>query len=303
MKWEKQGLIYGPDGTHAWAKHTALTPTPILVNSKTIRIYAGFRDDTGVSRIGYVDVDADDPSRVKFVSPKPVLEIGMPGTFDDNGVILGDIVQYRRQLYMYYVGFQLVQKVKFLAFTGLAKSSDGGESFEKFSAVPVLDRSQDSIFIRAVHSAMIENGKWKFWFASGSGWEVINNKAFPRYVIKYCESPDGIAFDQQSVLCIDTKWPEYRIGRPRVYKIDGGYRMIFTAGDVHGKYLPGYAESDDGIHWERKDSLLGLELSNSGWDSKTLCYPALITSGQNTYLFYNGNEMGKDGFGYAVLRN
>jgi predicted GH43/DUF377 family glycosyl hydrolase len=80
MKWEKQGLIYGPDGTHAWAKHTALTPTPILVNSKTIRIYAGFRDDTGVSRIGYVDVDADDPSRVKFVSPKPVLEIGMPGT-------------------------------------------------------------------------------------------------------------------------------------------------------------------------------------------------------------------------------
>ena len=302
MKWEKMGLIYGPDGKYKWAKHSALTPTPILKDDQTIRVYVGFRDDKGVSRIGYVDVDADNPSKIKSVSEDPVLDIGLPGTFDDNGVILGDIVQYDKKLRMYYVGFQLVEKVKFLAFTGLAISTDGGESFKRYSNAPVMDRNHDSLFIRAAHTVMIENAKWKLWIASGSDWEIINNNHYPKYNIEYNESPDGIMFNEKSCLCIEAHKPEYRIGRPRVYKIDGLYRMFYTVGDIQGNYLPGYAESEDGVNWVRKDSYLDLTLSNSGWDSRTLCYPTLIAYKEKTYMFYNGNDMGKDGFGYAVLK-
>ena len=112
MKWQKRGRIYAPDGTSSWAKHSALTPTPLLLDENTIRVYVGFRDERGVSRIGYVDVAASNPSKVIGVSPDPVLDVGIPGTFDDNGVILGDIVRFNNRLYMYYVGFQLVEKVK-----------------------------------------------------------------------------------------------------------------------------------------------------------------------------------------------
>jgi len=295
------GLIYAPDGTSAWARHSALTPTPVLVDNETIRVYVGFRDERGVSRIGFVDVDADNPSKIKHVSRTPVLDVGLPGTFDDNGVILGDIVKNGDELRMYYVGFQLVEKVKFLAFTGLALSSDGGLTFKRYSRVPVLDRSDDGIYIRAIHSVMIEDGVWKIWFASGNGWEWIDGKPYPQYNIRYTESTDGIKLSQENILCIDVEKNEYRIGRPRVYKRDKKYIMLYTKGAVNGDYLPGYAESFDGKEWVRQDDRLGITLSESGWDSKSLCYPSLLEHGGRVYMFYNGNNYGKTGFGYAVL--
>lgn len=301
MRWRKRGLIYGPDGFRPWAKHSALTPTPVLLNSVTIRVYAGFRDEKGVSRIGYVDVDAKNPSIVKKVSDKPALDVGIPGTFDDNGVILGDIIKQRDRLRMYYVGFQLVEKVKFLAFTGAADSTDGGESFQRISKVPIMDRSDEALYIKAIHSVMIENGTWKVWCGVGSSWEFIGGKPYPKYNSYFYVSDDGITFPAEGLKCFDFKRGEYRLGRPRVIKTGAIYRMFYTRGTKAGEYLPGYAESKDGVHWERLDTQLGIEPSSSGWDSKSLCYPSLIEYKNTTYMFYNGNDMGRGGFGYAEL--
>jgi predicted GH43/DUF377 family glycosyl hydrolase len=299
MRWVKKGLIYGPEGSAAWAQHSALTPTPIQLEPDSIRVYAGFRDSTGVSRIGYVDVAADNPAHVRKVSAQPVLDIGAPGAFDDNGVILGDVLKIDDSLRMYYVGFQQVQKAKFLAFSGLAVSRDHGESFERLRQVPILDRDDEALFIRAIHSVLVEDGLWRIWYAAGSGWETIGGVPYPRYHIRYTESPDGLSFRQPGRPCLMAEGSEYRIGRPRVYKSGGAYQMYFTKGDTQGRYFPGYAESVDGIHWIRKDEQIGLTLSTSGWDSRTLSYPALISTHGRTYMFYNGNDMGKDGFGYA----
>ena len=261
------GKIYSPSGKYGWDKHSALTPTPIILDENTIRVYVGFRDKKGVSRIGFVDVDADNPSKIKRISEKPVLNVGKPGAFDDNGVILGDVVRYKKKLYMYYVGFQLVKKAKFLAFTGLAISYDNGNTFERYSDAPILDRCNNEIYIRAIHSIIIENGTWRVWYASGNDWVWINGKPYPRYNIRYIESRDGINFSKKSILCIDTEGEEYRIGRPRVYKIEKNkYLMFYTKGTLDGKYMAGYAESMDGIRWIRKDSELGITLSKKGWD-------------------------------------
>jgi hypothetical protein len=300
MKWIKRGLIFGPDGSMSWARHSALTPTPILIEPDVIRVYVGFRDEGGASRIGFVDLAADHPSTVLGVSSRPVLDIGMPGTFDDNGVILGDVIRDGDRLRMYYVGFQCVQRAKFLAFSGLAFSRDGGNSFERSSPAPVMDRDADALFIRAVHTVLFEGGRWKAWYAGGSGWQLLNGQPYPKYAIWYTESQDGVSFRSPGTLCLDVSGSEYRIGRPRVYKKDGGYQMYFTRGDTQGGYFPGYAESIDGIKWVRRDDLLGIDLSASGWDSRTLCYPSLLRWNDRTYLFYNGNDMGRDGFGYAV---
>lgn len=301
MQWMKKGLIYCPDGTSGWAKHSALTPTPILLGNK-IRIYAGFRDEGGISRIGYVDVDADEPQRVLAVSKDPVLDVGSPGMFDDNGVILGDIIEIGDRLHMYYVGFQLVQKIKFLAFTGLAISDDRGNTFNRLNKTPVLDRTDEGTFIRAIHSIVRVGNLWKIWYAAGSNWVELDGLPYPSYHIKYLESKDGISFADVGRLCIDCEGNEYRIGRPRVYKHGDTYSMFYTKGNTKGEYLPGYAESADGVNWHRKDDLIGIGLSEKGWDSQTLCYPCLLRYKSKTYMFYNGNDMGKTGVGLAELK-
>lgn len=299
MEWIKKGLVYAPDERMNWAVHSALTPTPFLLNEITIRVFAGFRDIHGVSRIGFVDVDANNPSKIIQVSPNPVVDIGRPGTFDDNGVILGDVIRHDGKVFMYYVGFQLVNQVKFLAFTGLAISKDGGNTFEKYSSAPVMDRSDEGLFFRAIHSVLIEDGVWKFWYGVGSDWAEINGTQFPQYKTRYIESRDGVNFDKSGAICIDFVGDEYRIGRPRVHKLGEKYIMYYTVGTLRATYLPGYAESIDGKNWIRKDLEVGIGVSESGWDARALSYTAPLRYKNKEYLFYNGNDMGKSGFGYA----
>jgi len=301
MRWKKLGRVFSPDGTIPWARHTALTPTPWLRDEETIRIFAGFRDGYGVSRIGWVDVDSRDPLCVKRISSQPVLDVGRPGAFDDNGVILGDVIEVGTDLLMYYVGFQQVAKVKFLAFTGLAISRDRGDSFERVSDTPVLDRCHGGAYIRAIHSVHYDGCRFRVWYACGDGWENIGGVPYPRYHIRSLESADGKCFPGIGDLCLDVSGDEYRIGRPRVIRFRDRYVMNFTAGTRSGSYLAGYADSKDGVSWTRCDEQLGLTLSPEGWDSRHLCYPAIIECNETMLVFYNGNDMGREGFGCAVL--
>ncbi len=64
----------------------------------------------------------------------------------------------------------------------------------------------------------------------------------------------------------------------------------------------GYAFSEDLNNWTRDDEKAGIKLSSSGWDSEMQAYPFVEKTGEKIYLFYNGNEFGKYGFGYAILQ-
>ncbi|TAM61547.1 MAG: hypothetical protein EPN49_06570 [Rhodanobacter sp.] len=299
--WIKKGLVFetARHGVGGWMNYAALTPTPYRLDDERIRVYAGFRDADGVSRIGYVDVRADNPSAIVRVSAEPVLDTGRDGCFDDHGVILGDVVDTPDGLHMFYVGFQRVAKAKFLAFTGLAVSHDGGEHFWRAQETPILDRAPGRSMIGAVHSVMRENGRWRIWYASGDDWQTIGGQPFPRYHIRHAETDDLRAIPREDQVCLRPRGSEYRIGRPRVYRLGGRYVMYFTRGNVTGEYFPGVAYSDDGIAWERRDEALGIALSGAGWDSRAICYPALIPQRDKLLMFYNGNDMGRDGFGVA----
>jgi hypothetical protein len=252
-----------------------------------------------VSRVGWVDVDAGQPTRVTGVCRQPSLDIGQAGCFDDNGVILGDVLRVEDRIRMYYVGFQLTRRVKFLAFTGVAESIDGGDTFQRLSEAPVLDRADEGLCIRAIHSVMRVNDRWRIWYSVGNDWATIDGKPYPRYHICTLDSEDGLTFAREGAICITGRMPEYRHGRPRVWHDRRGYHMLFTFGTLTGAYIPGYAHSQDGINWRRDDSQVGMTLSADGWDSHTLCYLAPIQIGNKWYAVYNGNEMGKAGFGIA----
>jgi predicted GH43/DUF377 family glycosyl hydrolase len=304
MRWEKKGLIFNPVNLGGWRADTFITPTPYLLSDEIIRIYGGFRDKDGVSRIGYIDVKAENPAEVVKISETPVLDIGRNGMFDDNGVILGSILKNGDEIWMYYVGFQLVNKVKFLAFSGLAISKNHGDYFTRISETPILDRFKDEHYIRAIHTVIREKDKYRIWYAAGNRWEIINGIPYPQYKIMYTESSDGIHIPLEAGIdCIDVINDEYRIGRPTVFIENGIYKMYYTKDTLSKKYSAGYAESDDGFVWKRKEDEFVLPLSQEGWDSEMICYPVPLNTKYGYYLFYSGNNMGKTGVGYAKMSN
>lgn len=302
VRWRRIGLIYCPNGERGWDNNSVLTPTPFALDENTIRIYGGLRDEDGRSRISYIDVDAADPSKILKVADKPVMNLGYEGTFDDNGMILGDVVRHKDEIRMYYVGFQIPQKAKFMAFTGLAISRDGGDTFERHSEAPVMDRSDEGLFIRAIHGVLHENDIWRVWYSAGSAWEALGGDPFPRYEIRCTESKDGIHFKPQGTVCLPPAADEYRIGRSRVRKrADGQYEMYFVYSTKDKHFGTGYALSPDGVAWTRCDDRVDMGPASGDWDSDMCGYAVPFEAKGKSYLFYSGNGMGKTGVGYAEL--
>ncbi|HVG28831.1 MAG TPA: hypothetical protein VM864_03835 [Pyrinomonadaceae bacterium] len=304
MRWRKMGLVYAPDGASDWAKHSALQPTPLVKREEgLIRVFVGMRDGAGVSRVGFVDLDADDPSRVLRVSREPALDAGEPGAFDENGVVPCAVVERGEELHLFYAGYQLGRKVKFYVFGGLATSRDGGETFTRFSRVPVCDRTDDELFFRVVHTMMLDGDRWRAWYGGGDGFDVEDGKQYPRYNIRHAYSPDGIHLANEYQVCVDMAGGEYRVGRPYVIKDGGVYKMFYGAGTKEEGYRLAYAESADGVDWARKDAEVGIDVSPSGWDSRMQAYPAIARFKDRIYMLYNGNDYGREGFGCALLES
>src|SRR3954451_16790658 len=114
MRWRKLGIVWKPDGTQAWAKTHAAVPIPFRLNEKVIRVFITCLDDKGRGRPRFVDVDANSPVQVIGVLPRPSLEIGEPGSFDDNGVMPTSIVEPEPgTLFMYYAGFELCTHIRY----------------------------------------------------------------------------------------------------------------------------------------------------------------------------------------------
>ena len=182
-------------------------------------------------------------------------------------------------------------------------SDDGGLTFRRHSRVPVLDRTDGEHFFRVIHSVIKEKNRWRVWYGAGSEFVNEGSYTYPRYNVRYTESQDGVTFPPSGRVCVDMCKPgEYRVGRPYVIRMDDRYRMFYGKATIADNYRLGYAESPDGTQWTRLDDQLGLEPSVSGWDSQMTCYPAVVTCAGKTYMFYNGNNYGRDGFGLAELK-
>ncbi|MGP9789183.1 hypothetical protein [Roseinatronobacter sp. NSM] len=300
MEWKKRGLVYSPDGRSTWAKHSALQPTPLVFDDK-VRVFCGFRDESGMSRIGYVDVCFGNTIKVIEVSKKPVLDLGRFGMFDQHGVVPCAVVRTDGVIRLYYAGYLRGEKVRFQVFAGLAISTDGGETFVRHSETPILDRTPQEPLFRVIHTIFRENGNWRAWYGAGKEFVQGQHKTLPVYNIRYMESDDGVRFPASGSLAVDNLAGEHRVGRPYVVKQDGRYVMFFGKGKEQEPYRLTYAVSKDGYTWTRHGDMKGLDLSEEGWDSEMMAYPAVVTTNSGTYMFYNGNNYGYDGFGCAEL--
>jgi hypothetical protein len=92
-----------------------------------------------------------------------------------------------------------------------------------------------------------------------------------------------------------------------VFKENDEYKMIYSyrhvsayRTDPKSAYRLGYAESADGVLWQRRDDEIGIERSESGWDSQMMEYSSVSQTKDHLLMLYNGNGFGRSGFGYAI---
>lgn len=300
MQWVKKGLIFEAGGKFDWMHTHAALPFAERIGEDIYRIYFSARDRLNRAQIGYIEVDINKPQKVLYITEKPVLGLGELGCFDDSGVMTSWIVDHRGMKYLFYTGWSLGITVPYYFYVGLAVSKDGGETFERFSKAPILERNSYDPYLTASPCILIANGVWRMWYISSIKREIENGEPKPYYHIKYAESKDGIHWERKGVVCIDFKSKdEYAIARPCVLKENGIYKMWYS---YRGEsYRIGYAESKDGIHWERKDAEAGIDVSESGWDSEMIEYAFVFEHKGKKYMLYNGNSYGETGLGYAIM--
>lgn len=304
MKWVKRGLIHQPTKSYFWNQNYDILPTPIFIKDKNIiRIYFGTADNENFSRITYIDLDADNPSKIIYEHNNFILDIGIDGTFDDCGVVPSCIIEHEEanEFYLYTVGFQRTIKKPYMLFAGLAVSRDL-VNFNRFSSAPILPRNHFRFISQGAPCVIFDNNIYKMWHWYANKWIEVNGKPFMDYHIGYAESKDGKNWVMHNIACLQprSEKSEFAVARPWVFKKNDLYHMYYSTRYADKLYRLEYATSNDGLSWDRNYDP-PFDVSDNGWDSEMICYPSIIEVKGRTYMFYNGNNNGETGFGYAEL--
>lgn len=314
MRWKRLGRIFDPSAVALLPGQCGFAQSPqALVREDRLRVYFSTRvrdaTDMYVSQVAYVDFDRQ--FGILGHSTEPVIPTGPLGAFDEHGIFPANIVSVGTDVYAYTTGWSRRKSVPVDAAIGLAISRDGGRTFSKHGEGPILGPSLHEPFLVGDGFVARFDGKFHMWYIFGQRWiDPVGADRHPEriYKIAHAISEDGIEWARSgSVIVEDRLGSDECQALPTVAKLDDGYHMWFCyrhATDFRENprrgYRIGHAWSDDLAEW-RRDDTLGLDVAAEGWDAGMVCYPHVFHWGGQTYMLYNGNAFGRDGFGAAVL--
>ena len=300
MKWRKLGQVFVADHHFPWMATHAAAPFAERLGGPLIRIYFSPRDAENRSCVASLVFDLEKREVVE-IDREPVLLPGELGLFDDSGCVMGFILPFRQKRYLYYIGWNLKVTVPWLNTIGLAIYNPETSRFEKVSRAPVMDRSEEDPFTISYPSILEAGGLLKMWYGSNLSWGASQESM--RHVIKTAVSEDGVHWQRTNKIAVDLVHSgEFALSKPFVMHGTNGYEMWYSyrgRGDIK-TYRIGYATSDDGNNWTRRDDDTGIDVSSDGWDSEMICYPNVFDNLGARYMLYTGNGYGKAGFGLAI---
>ena len=264
-----------------------------------------------ISHVAFADFTKD-LGTVLGISKQVVLPKGELGCFDEHGIFPFSPLQHDGQIFAYTTGWSRRISVSVETGIGLAMSGDGGTTFGRIGNGPILTSSLREPCLVGDGFVRVYDGMFHMWYIFGTGWKAVNEHAIPErvYKIGHAISHDGVSWQRRDGVQIikDVLGEDECQALPTVVKLKNRYHMYFCyrgAEDFRSNpmnsYRLGYAYSDDLLHWIRDDDNGGIDRSIFGWDSGMMCYPNLFQSNDKTYLLYNGNNFGREGFGVAVL--
>ncbi|MEO7311361.1 MAG: hypothetical protein ABIX01_13245 [Chitinophagaceae bacterium] len=314
FRWEKLGNVFNPTAleTPYWMNEFAQAPHVVPFDD-FIRVYFSCRpapDEYGqyVSYSAFVDFNKTDLFKPVRISEEPILKLGDLGTFDEFGTYPVSVIKNGNEFWAYYAGWTRCESVPFNTAIGFAKSNNNGVTFDKAGNGPILSYSADEPFILSGPKVRKFGDKWYLFYIAGREWILDNNKPEPVYKIRLAISGDGINWEKQNTDLIKSTIENEAQASPDVFYKEGLYHMFYCyrgGKDYRSKnngYRIGYAYSKNLIDWIRADHLVGIDVSETGWDSEMISYPHVFELEGETYMYYLGNAVGKSGFGLAILK-
>ncbi|TNJ56496.1 hypothetical protein FE784_38915 [Paenibacillus hemerocallicola] len=249
-----------------------------------------------------------------------VLDVGEPGSFDGDWCVLPHAIPLEDGKWrLYYTGNSGIG-TSLDRFPGLGMAeSDDGIHFVKHNGNPVIppsrqDGDPDALGIAggSVLRVSLPDGanEWRFYY---TGCPTLGKDVFldQQKVVCLAVSADGVHWEKRGAVMRRDPQRDYEniaVAGPVVHQNeDGSFRMWYSAiGTRWGFYSICYAESEDGIHWNRGthygDNLqMGPALSKGNWEGQMVEYPSVSKEEDGSLrLFYCGNGYGKTGIGTAV---
>ena len=220
--------------------------------------------------------------------------------------ILGDIntgtlfdpdIEYFNDAYHLYVSKRNDNSI-------IVYQSKNGKKFNGFSVSlsPNLNSSWDYVVNRATVTK-VKNGYYMYY----TGQDVINNVS----KIGLAISSDGIKFNRYSdepILVPSDIYEGTNVMNPKVLYNEkkNKFYMWYNAGEFVEPDVVCYAESKDGIKWNRlNNSLPIVSSSNDGFDASSVYHGTLINDDLRNewYLYYNGRNGVNEYIGFVKKKN
>lgn len=203
--------------------------------------------------------------------------------------------------------------------TCLAKSEDGGESFQYLGEEPILSKEADHNGGTGSCFVLRHENEFRMYYTAfhrtrmpaPRGDRFEEGKMLPQVGIGFATSTNGYEWSQPLNDWIippplhDFEQFTYIVSKPYVWKDGDLWRM--TVNCFSEKYRIHELTSPDGIQWNWLDPT-GKDTFGVGaegqFDSNQRSYPTMITRGDQTHCWYTGNNFGlESGIGHGVLRN
>ncbi len=301
MSWKKTGQILQPCPEIGWMATGAGNCWAEPLPDGRLRALVSGRDADNRSRIGEVLFDSN-TLEVLEIASNPLIALGERGVFDFNGTSYPWLVRDSDAEYLYYTGWTIGAHTPFINDPGLAVKQTGKADFSRVSRAGIFARTDEEPFGTGSMCVLKEADGWKMYYTTFTHWGKDANDHPHYYHIRYATSTDGIHWERPGKICVDydTSMGEYVTARPCVIRYKGLYLMWYSyRGDY---YRIGFAVSKDGLNWTRHTQVLGLDVSQTGWDSEMVSYGFVYLHKDQLYMLYSGNGFGRSGLGSAVMQ-
>jgi len=294
QNWIKKGILLKPDKKNDWMSHHLGPTFAISRKNRFIDIYFSARNKENLSSIGKFTFDTIQRTKTKC---KKIFSFSKSNLPDQHGVSYPVIYYHNNRTYLFYVGWKKNLKYRFENNLILALKRK-----KKFVRLKKIFNSRLSTFGSGSCFILKKNNTHYMWFTSFIKRKLKKkNNLNYEYLIKLAKSKDLINWRVEKRKCINFKSKkENAISKPTIIFKNNQYHMWYCYRGI--KYKIGYAVSKDGSIWKRKDNKVKFIGIDYKWDNLEKCYPSVVNIKKKIYMIYSGNNFGKNGIGYSILK-
>jgi predicted GH43/DUF377 family glycosyl hydrolase len=215
--WQKQGRFLSPDPKSWEGDYIAANGSAAYQRSGWSYWYvAGPRDRPAIGFVSSNDLKQWNRN------PKPVLEPGPRGSFDEYGVADPYVIQIDNWLYMYYLGQNRTRQQQI----GLARSPAGnGFEWEKLRDNPILEISTPG------SRAIDENGLGEpaVWQENGAYWMLYTGRDLhENRTLRFAKSADGVHWVRLAAVPRTLAWDSKVMCDPTIVHIPAQLRTTLV---------------------------------------------------------------------------